>query len=289
MAGSLNRAGKRYADRSKSSIISHLLNDDADNCRRQMEQRGIKPKNHHRDNLKQIAKIAATNKQREQDKIERANRAAKRNPKYAKVHSKVKVPANTATMTKHTQNRTNFIAKNMSKIQAASAVNKKDKTSMKRKAAIPRRSELDSEPKSMEKKDFVALNKQNGQQMHRKTEERKETKFVDKADYGKVPQYMIQRKLEKEQKEREEIAEAERRKIPPGMRKMTEEERAETMHILECNKKQVIDAIKQLPLVIETPSMIRRQGELHKKIKEIESTMAIFRKPTVFVAMDMEE
>jgi len=119
-----------------------------------------------------------------------------------------------------------------------------------------------------------------------KKEEKKATKFVDKVDYGKVPQYMIQRKLEKEQKEREEMAEAERRKIPPGMRKMTEEERAETLHILECNKKEVLDAIKKLPLVIETPKMIRYQGDLNRKMKEIESTMAIFRKPTVFVKME---
>lgn len=252
-----------------------------------MEQRGIKPKNHHRDNLKQIAKIAAMNKQREQDKIEKAKLAAKKNPKWAKVDSKVKVPANTAP-TKPSGKKTNFMAKNMSQIQSVSAMNKKDKISTKRKAAIPRRSELELESKRqlVERKDFVALNKQNGQQMHRKKEEKKETKFVDKADYGKVPEYMIQRKLEKEQKEKEDLAEAERRKIPPGMRKMTEEERAETIHILECNKKEVMDSIKKLPLVIETPSMIRHQGELNKKFKEIESAMAIFRKPVVFVAME---
>ena len=135
-------------------------------------------------------------------------------------------------------------------------------------------------------KDFVSLNKRNGQEMHRKKEEKQTVKFTEKKDYGKVPEYMIQRKLENELKEREAMEEAERRKIPKGMRKMTDEERVETLHILECNKKQVMESIKNLPLVIETPSMIRYQGELNEKMNEIEKTMAVFRKPTVYVAMD---
>ena len=148
MAGSLNKAGRRYAGRSKSSIISHLLNDDADNCRRQMEQRGITPKNHHRDNLKNIARIQAAAKQQEQDRIERANRAAKKNPKYNKVDSTLKQTMNSrpaagsAAESKSTKKNTNFIAANKSRIQSTSALNRKDKISTKRKAAIPTRSEL---------------------------------------------------------------------------------------------------------------------------------------------------
>jgi len=279
------------------SIISHILNDDADNCRRQMEQRGIKPKNHHRDNLKNIAKLQAMTKQQEMDKIQRANRVGKKNPKYAKVDSKVKqtVLSGSAVINKPSKKSTNFIAQNMSKIQSSSAMNKKGKNPSKvqRKAAIPTRSELNIqsrhssvEMKEAPKKDFVAMNKRNGQQMHRKLEEKKSINFLRKQDYGKVPQYMKEMKMEKEAKEREAILEAERRKIPPGMRKMTDEERAETMQILECNKKQIMDSIKNLPLVIETPSMKRYQSELNQKMNEIEKTMAVFRKPTVFVAMD---
>jgi len=296
MAGSLNKAGKRYADRSKSSIISHLLNDDADNCRRQMEQRGIKPKNHHRDNLKNIAKLQAMAKQQEMDKIQRANRANKKNPKYKNIDSKLKqsLSSSTSSASKSSKKSTNFIAQNMSRIQSTSALNKKEKNSSKmtRKAAIPTRSELTalSRQCSLEMKeapkDFVALNKRNGQEMHRKKQEKETVKFMEKKDYGKVPQYMIQMKMENEAKEREAMEEAERAKIPKGMRKMTEEERTETMQILECNKKQIMEQIKNLPLVIETPSMIRHQSQLNQQMNEIEKTMAVFRKPIVYVAMD---
>jgi len=293
MSGSLNRAGKRYADRSKSSIISHLLNDDADNCRRQMEQRGIRPKNHHRDNLKNIAKIQKLAKQQEEEELKRLSRAGRKNPKYSKVDSKLKQTIMGSAKSTTTKQSTDFIARNKSQIQSASTSNalanhKKHKMPTKRKPAIPTRSALCqvSVERKGEHKDFVAMNKLNGQQMHRKPEEKVAVKFVDKEDYGKVPQYMVQRKIEKEAMAQRMREEAQRRKIPPGMRKMDDDEREETLRILECNKKEVLQSIKNLPLVIETPSMIRYQGELNEKMKQIEDTIAIFNKPTVFVAME---
>ena len=109
---------------------------------------------------------------------------------------------------------------------------------------------------------------------------------MNKKDYGKVPEYIIQRKLEREELEMKQMEQEEANKIPPGMRKMSNEERSETLSILEENKSKVIESIKNLPLIIETPSMIRYQSELNDKLKQIEQTMKIFEKPTVFVAMD---
>jgi len=82
------------------------------------------------------------------------------------------------------------------------------------------------------------------------------------------------------------MEEMEAAKIPSGMRIMTEQEKAETLDILAENKHTVIEQIKHLPLVIETPSMIKHQSSLNKKLKEIEATITMFQKPTVFVAMD---
>merc|ERR1719203_523538 len=292
MSGSLNKAGKRYAGRSKSSIISHLLNDDADNCRRQMEQRGIKPKNHHRDNIKNIRRIQAEAKQQELDEIKKTQRANRKNPKFTKIDSKLKQTMNSQPAARTNKASTNFVAQNKSKIQSSSALNKKAKSATaKRKPAIPTREQIQAQrPGSVEMKeeptDFVARNKRNGKEMARKPAEKAEHKFVDKADYGKVPDYMVQFRLEKEAKARAAVEAAERAKIPPGMRKMTEDERADTLRILAENKKEVMDSIKALPLVIETPSMVRYQGNLNKKMKEIEDTIRIFQKPTVFVAME---
>jgi len=257
-----------------------------------MEQRGIKPKNHHRDNIKNIRRIQAEAKQQELDEIKKTQRANRKNPKFAKIDSKLKQTMNSQPAARTNKASTNFVAQNKSKIQSSSALNKKAKSATaKRKPAIPTREQIQAQrPGSVEMKeeptDFVARNKRNGKEMARKPAEKVEHKFVDKADYGKVPDYMVQFRLEKEAKARAAVEAAERAKIPPGMRKMTEDERADTLRILAENKKELMDSIKALPLVIETPSMVRYQGNLNKKMKEIEDTIRIFQKPTVFVAME---
>merc|ERR1711971_1459932 len=149
-------------------------------------------------------------------------------------------------------------------IQSQSNINstvcRKQKVSTKRKAAIPTRSELKSIGKKEtdnEQKDFVSMNRAKTKQIGGKIKENEQERFVKKKDYGQVPEYIIKRKLEKE--------------------------KAETLDILAENKHTVIEQIKHLPLVIETPSMIKHQSSLNKKLKEIEKNIAIFQKPTVFV------
>lgn len=138
-----------------------------------------------------------------------------------------------------------------------------------------------------EEKDFVALNKCNAYHTVKSNKmDNDSIRFVDKKDYGKIPKYIIQRKLEKEELEQKKMEEEEARKIPPGMRKMTDDERLETLSILNNNKKKIIESIKNLPLIIETPSMIKYQSELNEKLNQIEQTIKVFNKPTVFVAMD---
>merc|ERR1712228_40141 len=218
----------------------------------------------------------------------------KKSSKYSKIDSKLKqtMSANPSSASlARTQPNTNFLLKNKAKIQCQSSLNstigKKDKISTKRKAAIPTRAELNiSKEKSVEKKDFISMNKSNAEQLQNKRREEEQVQFVKKKDYGKVPDYIIKRKLAKEELEQKMMEEAEAAKIPQGMRIMTDQEKAETLEILEGNKKAVIEKIKHLPLVIETPSMIKHQQNLNKQVKEIEKTIALFQKPTVFVAMD---
>lgn len=140
--------------------------------------------------------------------------------------------------------------------------------------------------KNVEEKDFISMNKSKAEQMHKKRHQTEQVQFVKKKDYGKVPEYIIKRKLEKEEMEQKKMEELEAAKIPQGMRIMTDDERMETLDILHSNKKTVIESIKHLPLVIETPSMIKHQRDLNNKLKEIEKTIALFQKPTVFVSMD---
>jgi len=302
MAGPLNKDGKRYADRSKSSVLSHLLDENADNYRRQLEGKGIKPKNHHKQNLKHIEAVQKSAKQQQQQR-EVENKANKpKNRKYANIDSKVKqtlkAKQSQSPPTSTAAKSTNFIMRNRSQIQSQSALNtsaaKRDRINPARKPAIPKRSELNISKapvnKGKEEKDFVALNKTRTQEMLKKSKSRldKENKqrFVKKKDYGKVPDYLRKYKLEREELEHKKMEEEEARKIPDGMRQMSEQERCETLAILEENKRKIVDSIKHLPLVVETPSMIKYQRELNEKLKQVEQTIDLFQKPTVFVALE---
>eukprot|EP01084_Bolivina_argentea_P252740 424314_1 len=291
MAGSLNKYGKRYADRSKSSIISFLLNEDSDNYRRQLESKGIKPKNHHKQNLKNISNIQELAKQQKENKIKQANIKPKKAAKYLKIDSKLKqtLSSNPSTSISHDTN-TNFIKKNMCTIKSQSSLNAsmaKNRIHTQRKPAIPKQQKLNTfKHEEVEEKDFVTLNKNKLQDQTIKNANNNAIRFVNKKDYGKVPDYIIQRKLEAVELEQKKMEEEEARKIPDGMRIMTEEERSETLKLLQQNKLKLIDSIKMLPLVIETPSMKKYESNLNKQLTEIEKTIIIFQKPTVFVAMN---
>ena len=71
--------------------------------------------------------------------------------------------------------------------------------------------------------------------------------------------------------------------IPEGMRVMPEDERQETLAILNANRAEVEEEIQQLPFVIETPSAIKHKNRLEKRLREIEEARKIFSRPKVLV------
>ncbi|GFH06303.1 4-diphosphocytidyl-2 C-methyl-D-erythritol synthase [Haematococcus lacustris] len=104
-------------------------------------------------------------------------------------------------------------------------------------------------------------------------------KYLQKKDYGRIPSYLLDRKLELA----EQVADAQRAKeaalIPPGMRLLPEEERLETQSILERNRVDVERALQSMPIVIETPSQIRRKDEMERRLREIADAVKIFSRP----------
>ena len=64
---------------------------------------------------------------------------------------------------------------------------------------------------------------------------------------------------------------------------MSEEERLDTLKILQNNREEVELAMQRLPFVIETPSQIRHKNQLERRIQEIEEARRIFSRPKVLV------
>ena len=104
-----------------------------------------------------------------------------------------------------------------------------------------------------------------------------------RADYGKVPDYLKTRKLEMEADLEAKRIEEANKDIPPGMVKMSEEDRLKTLALLNENKEKVEDSIRRLPLRIETLSQKERQNQLLAKITEIDDAIKIFSRTPVYI------
>ncbi|GAX83094.1 hypothetical protein CEUSTIGMA_g10520.t1 [Chlamydomonas eustigma] len=110
-------------------------------------------------------------------------------------------------------------------------------------------------------------------------------KYLHKPDFGRVPTYLLQRKIDLIDQQESEMRAREAALIPPGMRLLPEDERLETLTVLQKNRHEVERALQALPLRIETPGQIRRRDELERRLREIEEGLKVFARPKVLVKM----
>lgn len=112
-------------------------------------------------------------------------------------------------------------------------------------------------------RDFVRENAQGAaaqratQRFKRREQEGEGQDWTRRDGYGKVPGYLLQRKVElaKEAEARRAAEEAE--DVPAGMRVMPEEERQETLELLRESKRDAESRLQLMPFSCETPSQKR--------------------------------
>jgi hypothetical protein len=107
--------------------------------------------------------------------------------------------------------------------------------------------------------------------------------YLHKPDFGRVPTYLLQRKIDLIDQQEAEMRAREAALIPPGMRLLPEDERLDTLAVLQKNRQDVERALQALPLRIETPGQIRRRDELERRLREIEEGLKVFARPKVLV------
>lgn len=101
---------------------------------------------------------------------------------------------------------------------------------------------------------------------------------VKHAEFGTVPSYLQERKLEWEMEKVELQKRMPDPNCPKGMRLMPQDERVQTLEILLKSKDEAIKQLAKMPFIIETPSLRRKHGELEAKLREIESAIDLFSK-----------
>lgn len=166
------------------------------------------------------------------------------------------------------------------------------KTKIRIKPPVPKRE--DAPPSgTTTKKNFVMANAiqtilSTPVENHNKTDKR----YVNRPDYGKVPEYLKKIKSEREEEEREVIksyeAETKKRMVAMGYSsesRMPEEQRIELLQKLkikwdECNNLYQ----KQAHLIIlDTQGKVKRKEVLENKLKEIENAIRRLEKGPVII------
>lgn len=104
-------------------------------------------------------------------------------------------------------------------------------------------------------------------------------------DYGRVPQY-IQDGRARESERRAREAEEESRKalgVPEGMVLMGEEQRLQTLAVLQENHRKILLEISAFPLRVETISRKKAKADLEAKLEEIEKALQLFSRKRVLI------
>ena len=233
------------------------------NVRELQRRRGIKPTDHHRQNLAKLKEQSAKNQARklkeaaEKDAMMKSHLgAAERAAQRARAASSR--PASAAPTRRETQLSreestygTDFVRQNSTMTVADAAA--KGKTRI-------------SEMRAIEEERRIAND------------------FTAKRDYGRVPDYLVERKLELLERERLRREKEELAHIPPGMRVLPEDERLRTLEILAENAADVETKLLALPIAKDgTPVVHRVKAELEARMAEIEDAQRIFGRSTVLV------
>ncbi|KAJ3216076.1 hypothetical protein HDU67_009956 [Dinochytrium kinnereticum] len=120
---------------------------------------------------------------------------------------------------------------------------------------------------------------------------------------GQLPRYLVDRKMEWAEKEKERLMALEIEKIPRGMTLVPEEERLETLRLLTDRKlirtsirctanpcstdeKKLIQELSQFSLVVEGIRQRKRKGDLEAKLREVEDAIEMFSRPKVYISRD---
>ena len=143
-----------------------------------------------------------------------------------------------------------------------------------------------------QQKNFIETNKNLITKMQNANNSNKLKEYYDKKEnpyhkeYGKIPKYIENMKLENEKKLEMEKLRKETAKYPKGTRLLSEEERLFTLEKLKQSRDDINKVIERLPITSDTQAFKNKKEELFKKLDEIEKAIETFSKKKVFVKVE---
>ena len=154
---------------------------------------------------------------------------------------------------------------------------------------IKRQSKENNNPKNFietNKNIITKIQKANNSNKLKEYYDRKEKENPYHKEYGKIPKYIENMKLENEKKSEMEKLRKETAKYPKGTRLLSEEERLFTLEKLKQSRDDINKVIEKLPITSDTQAFRNKKDELFKKLDEIENAIETFSKKKVFVKIE---
>jgi hypothetical protein len=144
--------------------------------------------------------------------------------------------------------------------------------------------------KPKENENWIARNRQAADEMEAKStmtqRERGTKEAAHHESFGRVPEYLQQRKAQMQQEKEDALARKPDPNCPKGMKLMPNDERLQTLDVLKASREEAINQLARMPFILETPTAKRKHTELEMKLKEIEAALALFSKQKVYIAID---
>jgi hypothetical protein len=306
-----SRISRKY--NKKGSAVGDLMNP-VRGIRDVQRRRGIEPRNHAAENLRILRERQQENRakknndasqesrQRNKFKMKRFQEVKSRVTTDGRGTSNREVIAETARLRDERRVQKEKLTKKTQRMkmerQAKAEEIRKQRQAQSsrprelRKPAVPKRNEVRPMP-TREEKNFIASNLQEMVDAPASPRAVKKLATLQNDDsptkrdgYGKVPLYLQERKSELAEIAAKKKRDEDNKKAPRGMTLMPEEERLDTLRILKDNLKATKDNLSRMPLLVETPSAIRRKASLERKLQEIEDAINIFSRPKVFIKED---
>lgn len=155
-----------------------------------------------------------------------------------------------------------------------------------RRAPVPKLEELNTAVAAPRRyADFIGENKVKAQLSLPPKPPQKDVP-VKHESYGRVPDYIEQRKAKQMAEEEERRRNAPDPDCPRGMKLMPEEERVSTLQVLSASREECLHQLQKMPFVVETATLKKKKEALESKLREVEQAIELFKKPKVYIATD---
>ncbi|CAH8612478.1 unnamed protein product [Heterobilharzia americana] len=103
---------------------------------------------------------------------------------------------------------------------------------------------------------------------------------------GTIPPYLVKMKQQAKERIEKELENQPDPDQPPGHQRMPEQERLDTLELLNKAHSQLLEEFSHLPIRMDTLRIRCRRAEIESRLSELEQAIEIFSKPKVFIKPD---